>query len=160
MAQTSRILEYRDQGFEGEGFPRVNGMATDTDMKDTILEFVERINAHDVDGILDLMSDDYRFINSAGDTFRGKAFMRATWRAQFVQYPDFQIRIDHVLADGGAVGLFGMASGPLTRDGEILDENHWEIPSAFLGIAKDGKMIHWQVFSDTSMVFDLIKANE
>jgi len=135
MAQTSRILEYRDQGFEGEGFPRVNGMATDTDMKDTILEFVERINAHDVDGILDLMSDDYRFINSAGDTFRGKAFMRATWRAQFVQYPDFQIRIDHVLADGGAVGLFGMASGTLTRDGEILDENHWEIPSAFLGIA-------------------------
>jgi limonene-1,2-epoxide hydrolase len=162
MAGPARILSVEQgyEGCEGHGFPGVNGMTTDTDMKDTVLEFVERINAHDVDGILDLMSDDYRFINSAGDAFRGKAFMRATWKAHFVQYPDFNIRIDRVLSDSGAVGLFGMASGTLTRDGQILDENHWEIPSAFLGIARGGKMVHWQVFSDTSMVFDLIKANE
>ena len=129
-------------------------------MKETVLEFVERINAHDVDGILGLMSEDYRFINSAGDTFRGKAFMRATWRAHFVQYPDFQIRVDRVLADDEAVGLFGMAQGTLNSDGQILEENHWEVPAAFLGIARDGKMLHWQVFSDTTMIFDLIKANE
>jgi limonene-1,2-epoxide hydrolase len=135
-------------------------MASDTDMKATVLEFVERINAHDVDGILELMSDDYRFINSAGDTFRGKAFMRATWRAHFVQYPDFQIRIDRVLADEEAVGLFGTAQGTLNADGQILEENHWEVPAAFLGIARDGRMLHWQVFSDTTMIFDLIKANE
>jgi ketosteroid isomerase-like protein len=135
-------------------------MASDTDMKETVLEFVERINAHDVDGILELMSEDYRFINSAGDAFRGKAFMRATWRAHFVQYPDFQIRVDRVLADDEAVGLFGMAQGTLNSDGQILEENHWEVPAAFLGIARDGKMLHWQVFSDTTMIFDLIKANE
>jgi len=135
-------------------------MASDTDMKATVLEFVERINAHDVDGILELMSDDYRFINSAGDTFRGKAFMRATWRAHFVQYPDFQIRVDRVLADDEAVGLFGMAQGTLNSDGQILEENHWEVPAAFMGIARGGKMLHWQVFSDTAMIFDLIKANE
>jgi ketosteroid isomerase-like protein len=130
------------------------------DMKATVLEFVERINAHDVEGILDLMAEDYRFINSAGDTFRGKTFMRATWRAHFVQYPDFQIRAQRVLADDEAVGIFGWAQGTYTRDGQILEENHWEVPAAFLGIAQDGKMTHWQVFSDTTMVFDLIKANE
>jgi len=129
-------------------------------MKDTVLEFVQRINAHDVDGILDLMAEDYRFINSAGDTFRGKAFMRATWKAQFAQYPDFQIRVDRVVADEQGVAVFGMAIGTLTRGGEMPEENHWEIPSAFLGIAQDGKMTHWQVFSDASIVFDLIKANE
>lgn len=129
-------------------------------MKDTVLEFVERINAHDVDGILDLMAEDYRFVNSAGDTFRGQAFMRATWRAHFVQYPDFKIRIDRVIADEEAVAVFGLAMGTLTRNGEMYDENHWEIPSAFLGVAKDGKMTHWQVFSDASIVYDLIKANE
>jgi ketosteroid isomerase-like protein len=130
------------------------------DMKATVLEFVERINAHDVEGILDLMAEDYRFINSAGDTFRGKTFMRATWRAHFVQYPDFQIRAQRVLADDEAVGIFGWAQGTYTRDGQILEENHWEVPAAFLGIAQNGKMTHWQVFSDTSMVFDLIKAND
>jgi ketosteroid isomerase-like protein len=129
-------------------------------MKETVLEFVERINSHDVDGILDLMAEDYRFVNSAGDTFRGKAFMRATWRAHFVQYPDFQIRVDRVIADDEAVAVFGLAQGTLTRNGEMFEENHWEIPSAFLGIAKDGKMTHWQVFSDASIVYDLIKANE
>jgi ketosteroid isomerase-like protein len=129
-------------------------------MKETVLEFVERINSHDVDGILDLMAEDYRFVNSAGDTFRGKAFMRATWRAHFVQYPDFQIRVDRVIADEQAVAIFGLAQGTLTRNGEMFEENHWEIPSAFLGIAKDGKMTHWQVFSDASIVYDLIKANE
>jgi ketosteroid isomerase-like protein len=129
-------------------------------MKETVLDFVERINSHDVDGILDLMAEDYRFVNSAGDTFRGKAFMRATWRAHFVQYPDFQIRVDRVIADDEAVAVFGLAQGTLTRNGEMFEENHWEIPSAFLGIAKDGKMTHWQVFSDASIVYDLIKANE
>jgi ketosteroid isomerase-like protein len=133
----------------------------DTGMKETVLEFVERINAHDVDGILGLMSDDYRFINSAGDTFRGSAFMRATWRAHFAQYPDFQIRVQRVISDDEGVAVFGVAEGTLTReDGQILEENHWEIPSAFLGVARDGKMTHWQVFSDASIVFDLIKANE
>jgi uncharacterized protein (TIGR02246 family) len=131
-----------------------------TGMKETVLEFVERINAHDVDGILALMSDDYRFINSAGDTFRGKAFMRATWRAHFAQYPDFQIRVERVIADDDGVAVFGVAQGTLIRDGQIFDENHWEIPSAFLGVARDGKMTHWQVFSDASIVFDLMKANE
>jgi ketosteroid isomerase-like protein len=129
-------------------------------MKETVLEFVARINSHDVDGILDLMADDYRFVNSAGDTFRGKAFMRATWRAHFVQYPDFQIRVDRVIADDDAVAIFGLAQGTLTRNGEMFEENHWEIPSAFLGVAKDAKMTHWQVFSDASIVYDLIKANE
>ena len=129
-------------------------------MKETVMEFVERINAHDVDGILGLMADDYRFINSAGDTFRGKAFMRATWRAHFAQYPDFQIRAERVLADDDAVAIFGWAQGTYSREGEILEENHWEVPAAFLGIARGGKMLHWQVFSDTSMIFDLMKANE
>jgi hypothetical protein len=65
------------------------------------------------------------------------------------------------LADADAIGIFGWAQGTYTpRDGQILDEYHWEVPAAFLGIAQDGKMLHWQVFSDTSMIFDLIKANE
>lgn len=128
-------------------------------MKQTVLAFVDRINAHDVEGILDLMADDYVFINSAGDTFRGRPFMRATWRAHFEQYPDFRIRVDRALEDAGAVGLFGCAQGTLSHAGELWDENHWEVPAAFLGIANGDKMVHWQVFSDTSMVFDVIKAN-
>src|SRR5258706_3986360 len=101
-------------------------------MKDTVLEFVARINAHDVAGILDLMADDYRFINSAGHAVRGKAFMRATWRAHFVQYPDFQIRADRVLADTESFCIFGRAQlsyNPLY--GHNLEANQWELTDSF-----------------------------
>ena len=52
------------------------------------------------------------------------------------------------------------AGGTYARDGALFEENHWEVPAAFLGLAHDGKVTHWQVFSDTTMIFDLIKANE
>ena len=129
-------------------------------MKETVLAFVERINAHDVEGILGLMAEDYTFINSAGDRFHGKKFMRDTWQAQFEQHPDFRIEVERVIADDGAVAIFGKAVGTYSQHGEMYDENHWEVPAAYLGIAEGGKMVHWQVFSDTSMVFDVIKANE
>ena len=135
-------------------------MSSSTSMKETVLAFVDRINAHDVEGILGLMAEDYTFINSAGDRFHGKKFMRDTWRAQFDQHPDFHIEVERAIADEGAVAIFGKAVGTYSQHGEMYDENHWEIPSAFLGIARDGKMVHWQVFSDASIVFDLIKANE
>ena len=37
-------------------------------------------------------------------------------------------------------------------------ENHWEVPAAFLGIVRDGKVAYWETYSDASIVFDLIKS--
>ncbi|HSI35096.1 MAG: nuclear transport factor 2 family protein [Phycisphaerae bacterium] len=128
--------------------------------KDTVLAFVDRINAHDVDGILALMDDSYRFVDSAGDTFRGRDFMRATWAAHFEQYPDYHVLVHRALQDEDAVALFGVASGTLNQAGELWEENHWEVPAAFLGVAANGRMLLWQVFSDTAMVHDLVQANE
>ena len=129
-------------------------------MKQTVLAFLERINAHDVDGIVALLADDYTFVNSSGDRFQGRQFMRDTWEAQFRQHPDFRIRVQRVIADEEGVGVFGWAEGTYSPKGEIDEENHWEVPSAFWGIAKGGKMTHWQVFSDASIVFDVMKTVE
>ena len=127
-------------------------------MKQTILNFIDRINAHDVDGILALMHDDYQFVNSAGDRFNGREFMRQTWRAQFADHPDFRIRVQRVIADDDGVAVFGVSEGTYSPDGTRREENRWEVPAAFLGLARDNKVTHWQVFSDASIVFDLIKA--
>jgi len=135
-------------------------MNTNHSVKETVLAFVDRINAHDISGILNMLDDNYRFIDSAGDTFRGKAFMRDTWNAHFEQYPDFHILVHRALEDDGAVALFGVSSGTLNHGGELWDENHWEVPAAFLGTAANGKMLLWQVFSDTAMISDLTHATE
>lgn len=126
-------------------------------MKDAVLAFIEKINTHDVEGILGLMADDYTFVNSSGDRFQGQDFMRETWTSQFAQHPDFKIRIQHIVADDQGVGIFGVAEGTYSPDGRLREDNHWEVPAAFLGLARGGKMTHWQVFSDASIVFDVIK---
>jgi ketosteroid isomerase-like protein len=128
------------------------------DMKQTILKFIERINAHDVDGIMALVSKDYEFVNSSGDHFHDLKFLRDTWRAQFENHPDFKIRADHVICDGQRVGVFGFSEGTYSPDGVLREENHWEVPAAFLGIVRDNKVAYWETYSDASIVFDLIKS--
>jgi ketosteroid isomerase-like protein len=39
--------------------------------------FVGRINAHDVDGLAALMTEDHRFIDSLGQIVRGREAVRA-----------------------------------------------------------------------------------
>jgi len=127
-------------------------------MKQTIMAFLDRINAHDVDGILGMLAEDYRFVNSAGDHFTGREFMRREWEAQFRQHPDFRIRVERIVADDSAVAVFGWSEGTYAPDGVMRDENRWEVPAAFLGIARGAEVVHWQTFSDASIVFDLIKS--
>jgi ketosteroid isomerase-like protein len=128
--------------------------------KETVLAFIDRINAHDVQGIIDLMADDYQFVSSSGDRFRDLEFMRQTWQAQFTDHPDFTIRVQRVIADTEGVAVFGWSEGTYSPDGTQREENHWEVPVAFLGLARDGKIVYWEVFSDTSIVFDIIKSRQ
>lgn len=128
------------------------------DMKRTTLNFIERINAHDVDGIMALVSTDYEYINSSGDHFRDREFIRDTWRAQFENHPDYRLRVQRVIADDEAVAVFGWAEGTYAPDGVLRDDNHWEVPCAFQVVARDGKVTYFESYSDASIVFDLIKS--
>jgi len=130
------------------------------DMKQTILSFIDRINAHDVDGIMALVSKDYEFVNSSGDHFHDLKFLAETWRAQFENHPDFKIRVDHVMCEGEHVGVFGLSQGTYSPDGVMREENHWEIPAAFLGIVRDGKVAYWETYSDASVIFDMMKSTQ
>lgn len=126
--------------------------------KQTVLAFLDRINAHDVDGIVGLISADYEFVNSSGDHFRGLQFMRDEWTSQFAKHPDFRIRVGRIVADDEAVAIFGFSEGTYAPDGELRAENRWSVPAAFLVMARDGKITYFESFSDASMVYDLIQA--
>jgi ketosteroid isomerase-like protein len=138
-------------------FVPTGGLPMDA-MKATILKFIDRINAHDVDGIMDLVSRDYEFVNSSGDHFRDRQFIRDTWREQFRIHPDYKIRIERVISDGDGVGVFGVAEGTYSPDGQADEEDHWEVPAAFLCIAREGKVTYFECYSDASIVFDVMKS--
>jgi len=127
-------------------------------MKKTVLKFIERINAHDVDGIMALVHDQYEYVNSSGEHFRDRQFIRETWEAQFKNHPDYKITVQRVIADEEGVGIFGTAEGTYAPDGPMREEDHWEVPSAFLFMVRDEKVTYFESYADASIVFAVMKS--
>ena len=51
--------------------------------RQTVLNFVDAINEHNVEKICSLMTDDHKFIDSQGNAVVGKVKMRAGWTGYF-----------------------------------------------------------------------------
>src|SRR6266852_4072924 len=67
--------------------------------KQTILIFIDRINAHDVEGLAELMSDDHIFIDAHGNEVVGREKMSAGWRGYFEWFPDYHIEVNEVFEE-------------------------------------------------------------
>ena len=76
---------------------------------ETILAFIDRINAHDVAGLGALMSDDHTFIDAHGNQVAGREKVIAGWRGYFEWFPDYFIEVTDVFDDGERLALFGFA---------------------------------------------------
>jgi ketosteroid isomerase-like protein len=123
------------------------------------LDFVAKINAHDVDAIVALMSPDHVFIDGLGTSFRGAEQMRAGWKGYFAWFPDYAIEVTSQFSRGDSVALFGKARGTYAVNGKLARENFWEIPAAWRGVVKDGRVAEWQVYCDNEPVRKIMAAN-
>jgi SnoaL-like domain len=123
--------------------------------KHIILAFIDRINAHDVEGVGLLMSDDHTFIDAHGNELSGKEKMIAGWRGYFEWFPDYYIEVTEVFEQGEKLALLGFAGGSFkNQKGES-----WRLPAAWKAIVKDGRVSLWQVFADTKIPFEIIERN-
>jgi ketosteroid isomerase-like protein len=122
-------------------------------MRDTILDFVDRINAHDVDGLADLMSDDHTFIDAHNNQVSGKEQMTAGWRGYFEWFPDYFIEVTDVFENGEMFGMFGFAGGSFKGNADAS----WRLPAAWKAIVRDGRVAVWQVIADTKIPFEVIE---
>ena len=124
-------------------------------MKETVLAFIDRINAHDIEGLAALMSDDHTFVDAHGNEVSGKEKMIAGWRGYFEWFPDYQIEITDVFEDGDRLALFGFAGGSY----QSKPTESWRLPAAWKAIVKDDHVTLWQVFADTKIPFEIIERN-
>jgi len=122
---------------------------------ETILVFIERINAHDADGLGALMSDDHTFIDAHGNQVRGKDKMVPGWTGYFSWFPDYYIEIADVFEAGDKLALFGFAGGSF----QGKETESWRLPAAWNAEVKDGRVTLWQVFCDTKLPFEIIQRN-
>jgi ketosteroid isomerase-like protein len=123
--------------------------------KETILAFIDRINAHDAEGLGALMSDDHTFIDAHGNQVSGRDIMIPGWRAYFAWFPDYLIEITDVFEAGDRLALFGFAGGSF--HGKQAES--WRLPAAWKVSVKDGRVTLWQVFADTKIPFEIIERN-
>ncbi len=124
-------------------------------MNDTILAFIDRINAHDVAGLAELMSDNHTFIDAHGNEVTGKEKMTAGWRAYFDWFPDYYIEVTDVFENGDTFALFGFAGGSFKNS----QTESWQVPAAWKAVVRNDRLSGWQVFADTKIPFEIIERN-
>jgi len=131
----------------------------ETNSVDVALAFVAKINAHDVDGLVALMTPDHVFIDGLGNVARGSDKMRSGWKAYLAWFPDYAVEITEQLARGDVVALFGKARGTYAVDGKLPRENFWEIPAAWRAVIRNGHVAEWQVYCDNDPARKIMAAH-
>ena len=122
-------------------------------MNETIQAFIESINAHDVESLAKLMSDDHVFIDAYGNEMQGRETMVAGWHGYFEWFPDYYIEVSEVFQNGESFAMFGFAGGSFKGN----DHAEWRLPAAWKVIVKDGRIDLWQVFADTKIPFEMME---
>jgi len=118
--------------------------------------FIGMINAHSLDGLYELMTEDHTFVDGEGTVTQGRKTMGDAWLIYFSMMPDYLIIAERILAQKNIVGIFGKASGTYTSDGKVKPENKWQVPASWLAVIRDDKVAHWQVYADNDTVRRII----
>jgi len=120
--------------------------------KEVILAFVEKINAHDVDGLCALMTDDHVFVDSDGTHVAGRETLRMAWATYLKWFPDYYISQEQVFGQGSVVAIFGRARGTYAGDGQQADRQPWEIPAAWKAVVQEERVAEWRVYANVDAV--------
>jgi len=115
---------------------------------DIAMAFVSGINAHDVDGICELMTDDHVFVDALGTRFVGKEAMRSGWREFLRLFPRYRIEVAETTHTGAVVGLFGAASGSFLN----APRESWRVTAAWKAKVVGGRIAERWDYCDTAWV--------
>ena len=134
-------------------------MENDTN-KAIAIRFVKAINDHDVNEIINLISEDHIFIDAINNKSVGKKVMKEVWKGYYELFPDYQIEISDITENVSTIGLFGYASATYKNLTNKLNSNFWRIPASWKAIVENNKVKHWQVYCDYSNLFKIIEKNK
>ena len=122
--------------------------------------FIAAINRRVPSEISSLMAEDHTFIDSGGAVQSGRENMTAGWEQYFRMFPDYEIRVENILADGALVAVFGSAGATYNGKRGLVPENRIEMPAAWKAKVADGKVKLWQVYTDWTEGCRIINEDE
>jgi ketosteroid isomerase-like protein len=109
--------------------------------REVALRFNDAINRRDVESLVALMTDDHRFVDTAGASFEGRDAARDIWRQFFDGFPDYRNHFETVAEKDGAVVIAGRSS---------CSDQRLEGPALWSATIRDGKVSEWRVYEDTA----------
>jgi ketosteroid isomerase-like protein len=65
---------------------------------EVVLQFLERINQHDADKLAELMTEGHVFIDSLGQSVRGREKMRTGWQSYFAFCPGYWVTHEEIFS--------------------------------------------------------------
>ncbi len=128
--------------------------------KDSVLTFIASINQKDVAAMGNQMHEHHEFVDSAGDVISGRAAVLAAWEEYFLMFPEYQLRVEHILEDGPIIAVFGIADGTFTSVTATRSARHIVIHAAWKVVISEGRIGRWQVYADWSRGLALMQDSE
>ena len=117
--------------------------------KDIILRFVDAINRQDLPHIINMMAEDFCFIDTYGGQVN-KEQMKTGWKGYFDWFPNYRIEIQDYIENENFSLILGKASASYLGE----KDKHWEIPAAWKVIVSIDQILLWQVFCDSKKQLD------
>ncbi len=116
-------------------------------------KWLAAINAHDAAALAALMTGDHLFVDSLGNRVTGAKSMEAGWKGYFAMCPDYWVRREHAMSEGGTMLVDGEAGG-------TIDGHSWRTPAAWRIVIRDGRVAEWHVFADNKPVYEILRMRQ
>jgi ketosteroid isomerase-like protein len=128
--------------------------------RNIILEFIDLINKHELEGMSGMLSDDHAFFDAYNNSVAGKENMIASWKVYFDWFPDYTIEVCDIIQGGNCTAVFGFANGTYRNLHNPERTNHFHLPAAWRVIVENDKIKQWQVYSDTKIPSEIMEKNK
>ena len=99
------------------------------------LRFNEKINQRDLEGLVELMSDDHIFIGNSGEIDKN---MKEGWREFFENYPDYRNIFTSVTVKTNVVVMVGYST--------CSNERRLNGPSIWTAKVRGDRVSEWRVY--------------
>ncbi len=103
------------------------------------LRFNERINARDLTGLGEMMTEDHVFIDIPGEVHEGRSMMVSGWFDFFRLYPDYRNNFTHVVAKDDLVIMVGFSE---------CSHDPLNGPAIWTAKIQEGLISEWRVYDD------------
>lgn len=111
--------------------------------------YVRKINAHNVDGLCELMTNDHRFVDAFGAAMHGREAVQKTWSGYFERILDYAITCEQFISGGDTIAIFGTASGATRHDDQLYPAHRWNVPAAWKVVVRGTRVAEWHEYMDT-----------